>query len=66
MFCPECGKQNKDNARFCQFCGARIEEEAEVQTGGWKKSGDNDKQNQPVKKKTGKYGLPWQLFLFWE
>ena len=54
MFCPECGKQNKDNARFCRFCGTRIEEEAEVQTGGRKKLGDNDKQNQPAKKKIRK------------
>lgn len=24
MFCPQCGLQNKDEAKFCQECGTRI------------------------------------------
>jgi len=24
MFCPFCGKQNKDNAIFCAFCGKAL------------------------------------------
>lgn len=24
MFCPECGKQNKDSARFCAYCGTEL------------------------------------------
>ena len=27
MFCIKCGKQLKDDARFCKFCGARVPEE---------------------------------------
>ena len=25
-FCPECGKQNPDEARFCQYCGTNFPE----------------------------------------
>lgn len=28
MYCPECGKYNVEEARFCHFCGARLEENA--------------------------------------
>jgi len=24
MFCPECGKKNEDNAKFCENCGKRL------------------------------------------
>jgi len=24
MFCPECGKKNEDNAKFCENCGKEI------------------------------------------
>ena len=24
MFCPSCGKQNKDTAVFCEFCGKAL------------------------------------------
>lgn len=27
MFCPECGKQNDDNAKFCSNCGCRLRNE---------------------------------------
>ena len=30
MFCPECGKKNADDAKFCEFCGAKITEESKV------------------------------------
>ena len=26
MYCPDCGKYNEEKARFCRFCGARLEE----------------------------------------
>lgn len=26
MFCPECGKKNKDEAKFCEYCGTKIED----------------------------------------
>lgn len=26
MFCPECGEKNKKGAKFCEFCGAKMEE----------------------------------------
>lgn len=32
MYCPECGKQNKENARFCRFCGTRIGENTGTDT----------------------------------
>src|SRR5215471_7240324 len=25
MFCPNCGKQNEDTARYCQICGAALQ-----------------------------------------
>ncbi len=31
MFCPECGKELPDDSVFCEFCGARIDEEETVQ-----------------------------------
>lgn len=27
MFCPECGKKNKEVALFCEFCGSKIQAE---------------------------------------
>ena len=30
MFCPKCGKKNKEEAQFCEFCGAKIAEESKV------------------------------------
>lgn len=32
MFCPKCGAQIEDNARFCGHCGAKIVPVAEEQT----------------------------------
>ena len=29
MFCTNCGKELKDTARFCPFCGTKIESAAE-------------------------------------
>ena len=34
MFCPECGKKNKDSAKFCEECGTKLiskKESSEVQ-----------------------------------
>ena len=30
MFCPKCGKKNKEEAQFCEFCGEKIVEESKV------------------------------------
>ena len=30
MFCPECGKKNAEEAKFCEFCGAKIVSEEKV------------------------------------
>ena len=30
MFCPKCGKKNKGEAQFCEFCGTKIAEESKV------------------------------------
>ena len=27
MFCPECGKQLSDDSVFCEYCGARVDDE---------------------------------------
>lgn len=32
MYCPECGKENKENASFCRFCGVRIGEKTGTKT----------------------------------
>ncbi len=30
MFCPECGKKNKKEAKFCEFCGSKIVEDKKI------------------------------------
>lgn len=30
MFCPKCGKKNKEEAQFCEFCGTKVAEESKV------------------------------------
>jgi uncharacterized RDD family membrane protein YckC len=29
MFCPKCGKQNEDTARYCQLCGGALQPQTE-------------------------------------
>ena len=29
MFCPKCGKELADSARFCAYCGSKLKEGAE-------------------------------------
>lgn len=31
MFCPSCGKRNSDDSKFCEFCGAELISNADVQ-----------------------------------
>lgn len=44
MFCPECGKKNAYDAKFCEFCGVKIAEESKVIL--------PKKPKKPMKKKT--------------
>ena len=30
MFCPNCGKQISDGCKFCSYCGASLEEKANI------------------------------------
>ena len=30
MFCPSCGRQNKENTLFCQYCGKSMQKNAPV------------------------------------
>lgn len=32
MYCPKCGQQNKDGARFCAFCGAPLNGNSSAQS----------------------------------
>ena len=32
MFCPFCGKQNKDNVAFCAFCGKALPQKNSIST----------------------------------
>lgn len=33
MFCPNCGKEQVDNPRFCRHCGAKLVQEPGIQLG---------------------------------
>lgn len=45
MFCAKCGKQISENAKFCKFCGAKIETKDTIQTAV---SSDPDDENVEV------------------
>lgn len=59
MFCTKCGKENKDQSKFCEYCGAKLETpsprsgdaravEDQPETAGGKqtdRAGDNGKKN---------------------
>ena len=59
MFCTKCGKENKDQSKFCEYCGAKLETpsprsgdaravEEQPETAGGKqtdRAGDNGKKN---------------------
>lgn len=32
LFCPECGKKNEAGAKFCEFCGAKMEDNTQTVT----------------------------------
>lgn len=63
MYCPECGKYNVDEARFCHFCGTKLEEDTggdtppqtgfdpQEQSGPFQDSSASAGQNGPGKKK---------------
>lgn len=34
MYCQNCGKENEDTAKFCVFCGSKIDELSEIETIG--------------------------------
>lgn len=39
MYCPNCGKENKDTAKFCEKCGAPLQEAAKEESVRPKKKG---------------------------
>ena len=38
MFCPNCGKQIRDNINFCEYCGTKLNNNAEETTRSYYKS----------------------------
>lgn len=48
MFCPKCGKENKKNAGFCEFCGTKIKEEVKVSTPKKKATKKVDKKTKTI------------------
>lgn len=47
MYCPECGKYNEENARFCRFCGARMEDNAGMSQAQTPLQQETQNQNMP-------------------
>ena len=43
MFCAKCGTKNKENAKFCEKCGNKLEFSEEKQTGDKKPKPKNDR-----------------------
>ena len=39
MKCLKCGKDNPDNAKFCSWCGALLQKQADVETVKKRKTG---------------------------
>ncbi|MGE5533228.1 MAG: zinc-ribbon domain-containing protein [Bacillota bacterium] len=54
MFCPFCGRQNKDNAVFCEYCGKAIPKKNSIL-----ESQSFAQANQPTKVKKQKAGLSY-------
>lgn len=53
MYCTKCGKQNKENARFCAFCGAPLKQEGN--TGSRNSARQDAAQREEEKKKNGRW-----------
>ena len=53
MYCTKCGKQNKENARFCAFCGAPLKQDGN--TGSKNPARQDAAQKEEEKKKNGRW-----------
>lgn len=53
MYCTKCGKQNKENARFCAFCGAPLRQDGN--TGSSNPARQDAAQKEEEKKKNGRW-----------
>ena len=51
MYCPECGKKNTKDSKFCEACGAKLEEEVVKETKTTKKTTKNTSKPMSKKKK---------------
>lgn len=47
MYCPKCGKENREQARFCRYCGTLLKEQEESR-GAIEESGSQE--DQPIKR----------------
>jgi hypothetical protein len=47
MFCPKCGVQNLDDAKFCRACGADIRLVPQALTGRVARAGDDEDEDAP-------------------
>lgn len=50
MYCPNCGKEIDDNAKFCSYCGANLEEDNKKQTEKEENSNITKQDNNQAKK----------------
>lgn len=47
MFCPKCGAQNLDDAKFCRACGADIRLVPQALSGQLSRAGDDEDHDEP-------------------
>ncbi len=57
MFCPECGEEVKDSAKFCKNCGARIDN-INIQNQNNNNNNNNNNEGKIPCKNCGKMILP--------
>ena len=50
MYCRNCGKENKDEQRFCRFCGHSLHDDIDYKTRSATKHGGTQRRQTPLKK----------------